>query len=101
MIAQLPKVPYGWSISIDNGPSWNTNIRGSIAVGAAALDPNFFRNFLIVEVEKDAPDGIPFELQGEVIVTTDFVAERRIKVMNKDFVVKVVVDNESAVQEKR
>jgi len=88
MIARLPNVPYGWSISIDNDPSWNTVIRGSIAVGAASVDPEFFRDFLVIEVEKNAPSDMKFDLQGEVIVTEDFVNEKRIKLENSDFVFK-------------
>jgi hypothetical protein len=101
MIARLPKVPYGWSISIDNDPSWNTTIRGAIAVGAAAVDPDFFRNFLVVEVDKDFLDEKPFELQGLIFVTGDYVAERRIDLVNKDFTAKVLVDKKIPVQEKR
>jgi len=85
MIARLPNVPYGWSISIDNDPSWNTRISGSLAVGAAALDVDFFRDFMVVEVE-DPPWGPPLDLSGEIIVTSDFLTERRIKLGKKDFV---------------
>ena len=85
MIVQLPKVARGWSISIDNDPSWNTRISGSLAVGAAALDVDFFRDFMVVEVE-DPPWGPPLDLSGEIIVTSDFLTERRIKLGKKDFV---------------
>jgi len=87
-IAQIPNLPIGWSISVDNDPSWNTEIKGSIAVGAAAVDRTFLRGFIVVEVEKDAPSDLPFDLQGEVIVTSDFSTERRIKLSTKDFVTK-------------
>lgn len=87
-IALLPNVPIGWNISVDNDPSWNTVIKGSIEVGAAALDPDFLRDFMVVEVEKDAPSDEPFDLQGEVIVTSDFTTERRIKLSMKDFATK-------------
>ncbi len=101
MIARLPKMPKGWSISIDNDPSWNTTIRGSIAVGAAAVDSDFFRDFLVVEVEDNSFEHLPFDLKGEVDVNEDLVDGRRIKLVNKDFFVKVVVDKKSAVQKKR
>jgi hypothetical protein len=101
MIARLPNVPYGWNISIDNDPSWNTTISGSIAVGAAAVDPDFFHDFLTVEVEDNSFEHMPFDLQGEVFVTEDFVANRRIKLVNKDFVFKTVIDKKSVVQKNR
>ncbi len=47
-------------------------------VGAAALDSSFFRDFLTVE--KSEPLGVPFDVRGEVIVTEDFVAQRRIRI---------------------
>ena len=84
-IAQVPNAPIGWSVSVDNDPSWNTVVKGSIAVGSAALDANFFRHFVVVEAEKDAPAEVPFALEGEVIVTTDFSAERTIRLSTKDF----------------
>jgi hypothetical protein len=83
-IAALPNVPLGWNVSIDNDPSWRTDIKASIIVGAAALNPDFFRDFLIIE--KDESWSGHFEMQGEVIVTRDFEHERRIKVTAKDFV---------------
>jgi hypothetical protein len=48
-IAELPKVPSGWDASIDNNASWNTEIEASSTVGAVALDPPYFRDFLTVE----------------------------------------------------
>ena len=84
-IAQLPYLPIGWSITVDNDPSWNTTVKGSIAVGAAALDPDFLRGFVIVEKEKDAPPERPFALDGEVFVTADFSTQRTIRLAGKDF----------------
>lgn len=87
-IALLPNVPIGWNISVDNDPSWNTVIKGSIDVGAAAMDPDFLQDFMVVEAEKDAASDAPFDLQGEVVVTSDFIKERRIKLSMKDFATK-------------
>lgn len=87
-IALLPDVPIGWNISVNNDPSWNTVVKGSIDVGAAAMDPEFLQDFLVVEIEKDAPSDMPFELQGEVIVTSDFLSEKHIRLTMKDFAIK-------------
>lgn len=51
MIAQLPNAPRGWAVSIDNDPSWKTRVSVSLIVGAAALNTDFFRDFL--RIEKD------------------------------------------------
>lgn len=77
-IAQLPNLPIGWSISVDNDPSWNTKIDASIIVGAAALDTSFFQNFLAVERNESLE--IPFDMRGEIFVSQDFSSVRRIKV---------------------
>jgi hypothetical protein len=95
-IALLPNVPIGWNISVDNDPSWNTVIKGSIDVGAAAMDPDFLRDFVVVEIERDAPSDVHFDLQGEVIVTTDFIKERQIKLSMKDFATKGEGDSKTA-----
>jgi hypothetical protein len=85
-IAQIQNAPIGWNISVDNDPSWNTRIEGSIIVVAAAVDASFFEDFLVVE--KDESLGNPFGIQGEVIVSKDFSNVRRIRIEQKDFTIK-------------
>ena len=84
-VARLSDLPIGWSISVDNDASWNTSAKGTSTVGAAAVDPSFFKNFVVVE--KNESLGIPFDVQGEVVVTADFATERRIKFALKDLVI--------------
>jgi|GEM_PF-1454132 len=81
-VAALPNVPMGWNVTVDNDPSWNTAIEGSIGVGAAALEPSFLRDFL--RIEKDESLGIPFNVQGEIVVSEDFEHERHLKVGKKE-----------------
>lgn len=82
-VAALPDIPIGWNVSVNNDPSWNTKVAGSLKVGAAAVDPIFFRNFLVVEENQSAT--IPFQLSGDVVVTKDFAEERQIALSSKDF----------------
>lgn len=84
-IVRVPDMPIGWNISVDNDPSWNTKITGSIMVAAAAVDSSFFRNFLVVE--KDASLGIPLRIQGDVVVSKDFVNTRKISISMTDLTV--------------
>jgi hypothetical protein len=83
-VAKVLKAPIGWSISVDNDPSWNTRIRGSILVAAAAVNASFFRDFVVIEQNEGL--GEPFQVQGEVIVSRDFVKERRIPITMRDVV---------------
>jgi len=85
-VAQIPKAPIGWNLSIDNDPSWNTSVSASIIVGAAAVAPTFFRDFLVVEKAKDA--DMPFQIEGEVQVSRDFEHVRIIKIAMKDLLLK-------------
>jgi hypothetical protein len=78
MIVALPAVPAGWYISVNNGSSWNTEVKGSIAVGSAAIDPAFFNNFIVIE--KNESPGLKLDIKAEVIVSEDFENERRINV---------------------
>ncbi|MDE1145360.1 MAG: hypothetical protein PW843_01920 [Azospirillaceae bacterium] len=68
-IRSLPRLPMGWSITVDNDASWQTQIEGSIQVGAAALGPEDMKNFLVVEMS-DLPTG-GLELSGEVMVNDE------------------------------
>ncbi len=81
-IAALPNVPIGWHIAIDNDASWDPAIKASSTVGAAALDRDFFRKFLMIE--KDTPLGTPFDVHGEIDVTNNFETARRIKIRMAD-----------------
>ena len=94
-VAQIPNVPIGWNVYVDNDPSWNTAVTGSLIVGAAALGPNFFRDFLTIE--KNESLGIAFDVQGEIVVTTDFATERRIRIATEDLVMKKVTAKSTAV----
>lgn len=85
-IAALPNIPVGWSVSVENNPSWTIEIKASSKVGAAAVAPGFFREFLLIE--KDESLDVPFQISGEIVVTEDFATERRIQIGMKDFTIK-------------
>jgi len=85
-IAALPNIPIGWDISVDNNASWNTEIKASTTVGAAALAPAFFREFLVVE--KNESLDVPFQISGEIVVTENFATERHSQIGMKDFSIK-------------
>lgn len=84
-ISEIHDLPRGWNINVDNDPSWNVTVTGSLIVGAAALDANFFKRFLVFE--KNGSLGVPFDLAGEVIVTENFENVRRVKIDLKDCVI--------------
>jgi hypothetical protein len=85
-VAQLPDMPIGWNIAVDNDPSWNTTVDASIRVAAAALDASFFEDFAVIEKEDRAES--PFELSGKIVVSADFSHSRTIQVAMKDFVIR-------------
>jgi hypothetical protein len=87
-IALLPNIPIGWNMSVDNDPSWETVVKGSIEVGAAATNSDFLREFMVVAKEPGGTPDSPFDLSGEVVVTADFKNERHIKLAMKDFITK-------------
>jgi len=79
-------MPIGWKITVDNDASWNTVVSGSVEVGAAALDPGFFYRFMVVNPEEYTGGGTALGLDGQVVLTSDFIAERTIRLSNKEFV---------------
>ena len=42
----LRPIPVGWTIVIDNDPSWNTTLTGQAVVGAAALESSALSGFI-------------------------------------------------------
>lgn len=85
-IAHMRDMPIGWNISVDNDPSWNTKVDASIVVAAAALDPAFFKEFVVIEKNETA--GSPFQIEGDITVSGDFSSSRTIRVQMKDFTVQ-------------
>lgn len=57
-------------------------VRGSALVGAAAVGPEFLARFL--RIEKNESLGLPFEINGSIVVTKDFVKERHVALTTKD-----------------
>jgi len=57
-------------------------VRASSRVGAAAVDASFFKNFIVIE--KNESLGLLFDVSDDIVVTRDFVKERRIHVSMKD-----------------
>ncbi|HXZ12825.1 MAG TPA: hypothetical protein VEG64_10555 [Candidatus Sulfotelmatobacter sp.] len=85
-IVRITDMPIGWNISINNDPSWNTQMDASVIVAAAALNAFFFKDFAVVE-QTDRSE-LPFEVKGEVSVSRDFSQVRRIQVGMKDFAIR-------------
>jgi hypothetical protein len=79
-------VPIGWSINIDNDPSWQTKITGSFAVGAAALRPDLLSN--IIRIEKNESIDLRFNIEIDIIVTKDFEKERTIHLKMNDLILR-------------
>jgi hypothetical protein len=75
-IAALPAIPVGWSVAVENHPTWRTQVTGAILIGAAALDPGDLRDFVVVEAYDS--EGGRFDVTLILTVTADFRDERRI-----------------------
>lgn len=75
-IAALPTVPTGWSVTVENYPTWRTHVAGSILIGVAALDPADLKDFAVVEAYD--PETGRFDVELVLIVTADFQRERRV-----------------------
>jgi hypothetical protein len=89
-IAQLPNVPIGWSLTVDNDASWSTTLAGNVIVGAASLDPNFFQGFLVIEKEQTL--GLPFKIDADIMVTKDFSNYRHITLGMKRISLKAITE---------
>ncbi len=79
-VVGLNDVPLGWHVVIDNDPAWMPTIKGSIIVGAAALDADAFSDFAIIEMEpreSGLPEPPRFKADGELVTTIDFAKEER------------------------
>lgn len=85
-VAKVLNAPIGWDVPVENGPSWSTKIRGSILVAAAAVNSSFFHDFAVIEQNENL--GNAFQVRGDVIVSRDFVNERKIPITMGDVVLR-------------
>lgn len=60
----LPNLPMGWLVRVNNDPSWETSVSGSIIVGAAGLEPSAFSRFFVIEKYAGTQGAIPFSIRG-------------------------------------
>jgi hypothetical protein len=67
-IRSVLAVPQGWVVNIDN-LAGHVSVQGTLQEGAAALDPSFFRDFLVIQEERRA--AALFVISGELILTGD------------------------------
>ena len=67
-IRSVSRLPPGWVVNVDN-LAGHVSIQGTLQEGAAAMEPGFFRDFLVVE--EDAHPVALFVLSGELILTGD------------------------------
>jgi hypothetical protein len=68
----------GWTLAVDNDPSWVTNADAGIKVGAAAIDPAQLSKVRFHLKVLEYGD-LKFSVTGTVTVTRDFQRERQIK----------------------
>jgi hypothetical protein len=73
-IVSLHEIPIGWNVHIDNDASWNTGISANATVGAAALEGDFFKDFLVIE--KAEPPLVPFAIESEIGTYTEGTEEQ-------------------------
>ena len=79
-IYAVPRVPTGWAVKIWNSlneePPWNTSLEAVVGVGAAALEPTYFTDFLIIQ-KYSSRYADPLVIQVVLSTTVDFAAEQR------------------------
>ena len=74
--ASLIQAPPGWEIHVDNQPSENVEISGSVLVGAAALHWEKLNRMITITQVFDP--GQTLQVTGEIIVTKDFEHTRTV-----------------------
>jgi hypothetical protein len=93
IISSLPNVPDGWDIYLNNYLSLKPTVKGGVITGTFALDVKedieFFKNIVIVEKR----ESLPFDIEIEIVATTDFQNTRRIILKNRDLTIEKLNPN--------
>jgi hypothetical protein len=82
----VSNLPVGWYFTIDNDASWQTNMKASIMVGAAAMKSEDLKKIEFV-VKKHEFGDLKFRVSGTIVTTLDFSTERKIELKMNDFLV--------------
>jgi len=82
----MVQAPPGWQIEIDNDPSQNVEISGSIFVGAAAI--NCERLNRMITVTQTLVFEKMLEITGNVTITKDFDHTRTITLAPRNIILK-------------
>ena len=84
---KLDSLPVGWYLTIDNDASWQPSVEANAQVGAASLSQSSLQKLRVGILENEFGD-LKLHLSGTVIVTADFVNERRIDLTTENFTMK-------------
>ena len=77
----IRRMPPGWRLAIDNDGTWNSQVKGTAIVGAAALDPAALDGMFRVVTTKELG---PARLSGELLVVNDRAQERHVRLAPDD-----------------
>jgi hypothetical protein len=88
-IRSVSNIPVGWHFIEDNDASWQTKLTANSLVGAASLRPEDLKRVEVV-VNKNEFGGLRFRLSGSVVLTKDYIKQRKIVISQEDFVLTPV-----------
>ncbi|MEP7041704.1 MAG: hypothetical protein ABI843_01500 [Dokdonella sp.] len=91
-LKSLPVVPAGWTLSMRNETSAPSTLDGAVIVGAAALEADALRDFIVIE--RSSPE-IPLSLRAVLTVARYYEGPRhvrRLRVSHAQFVLRDVHD---------
>ncbi len=91
-VTALLKVPPLWDIKIENDPLWTVKVAGRIEMGSAAINGEFWGDFLVIR-KWTAEDlgGIsppPFNITMEITTTVDFASAKRVLLGKEDLLLR-------------
>ena len=77
-------VPRGWQVAIDNDPSWQTSIKGSVLVGAAWVSPAALAKMRFV-IERSPDPKLTLKLSGTIASSKNYDTTTNVTLTTKDF----------------
>lgn len=82
-IYSMSQFPMGWNVVVNNDPSWMTSFKGSLLVGAAALDQQDMKmldHLVVIEKlsDKIITNDIPFSVELDIYLIDFIKNEERV-----------------------
>jgi len=85
IVRSISNLPVGWRVTIDNDPSWTSNVIANVTVGSDSLNEKTAKELKLTVIKNEIGDE-KFHFSGIVMITEDFRKMKKIILKEGDLI---------------